>query len=276
MDRDRITIMLVRPGDKAAKSLSIKFSHLKAALFIITVFTVFSLISFTSTYIFYKDSEIKSASVNKLLSTINTMNEDMSKNQATEVNLRTRLADIEETLLEMQELLHKKGIKKQLSVGGEYIPPDRLSISYVDFMKQDIEEIYKTMKGVPVGRPLEGKLNSKFGYRKDPLRSKFGFHSGIDIDAKHGEPVVATADGTVSKAGWHQSYGRTVILDHKDGYETLYGHLSAITVKKGQKVIVGEVIGKAGSSGRSTGTHLHYEVAKDGKRIDPAIYLTLK
>lgn len=276
MDSDRITIMLVKPDSKGAKSFSMKVSHLKIALFAFTVFTIFSLLSFTSTYMFYKDSEIKSDSVNKLLSAINIMNQDITQSEVIETKLRTRLTDIEETLLEMQELLDKKGIKKHLSVGGEFIPPDRLDISYVEYMKKDIDEIYNTMKYIPVGSPLEGKLNSKFGYRKDPFRSKYGFHSGIDIDAEYGEPVVATADGTVTKAGWHNSYGKTVIVDHQDGYETLYGHLSALTVKEGQKVTVGEVIGKAGSTGRSTGTHLHYEVVKNGKRIDPSNYLTLK
>lgn len=276
MDSNRITIMLVKPGGEGAKSLSMKTSHLKIALFAFTVFTIFSLLSFTSTYMFYKDSEIKSDSVNKLLSAINIMNQDITESEVIETKLRTRLTDIEETLLEMQELLDKKGIKKHLSVGGEFIPPDRLSISYVEYMKKDIEEIYDTMKGIPVGSPLEGKLNSKFGYRSDPFRSKYGFHSGIDIDADHGDPIVVTADGTVKKSGWHHSYGKTVIVDHQDGYETLYGHLSALTVKEGQKVTVGEVIGKAGSTGRSTGTHLHYEVVKNGKRIDPSNYLTLK
>ena len=129
MDKDRITVMLVRPGSKGAKSISVKISHLKTALFAFTVFTVFSLLSFTSTYLFYKDSEVKSDSVNKLLSTINVMSEDLSKNQVIESELRGRLAEIESSLLEMQDLLDKKGIKKRLSVGGEYIPPDRLSIS---------------------------------------------------------------------------------------------------------------------------------------------------
>lgn len=87
---------------------------------------------------------------------------------------------------------------------------------------------------------------------------------------------MATADGLVSKAGWHHSYGKTVVIDHEDGYETLYGHLSKITVKEGQKVTVGEVVGEAGSTGRSTGTHLHYEVVKNGERIDPSTYLSLK
>jgi len=276
MDRDRITIMLVKPGSDGAKSLSIKISHLRTALFIITVFTVFSLISFATTYTFYKDSEIKTNSVNKLLSTINILNQDISESAANETMLRARLSSIEETLVDMQELLEKKGIKKKLSIGGEFIPPDRLNLSYVEFMKQDIDAIYKTMKGLPVGRPLEGKLNSKFGYRKDPFKSKTGFHPGIDIDADYGETIVSTAEGTVSKAGWHHSYGRTVILDHKDGYETLYGHMSKVSVKEGQKVTAGEVIGKAGSTGRSSGTHLHYEIVKNGKRVDPTHYLTLK
>lgn len=276
MDKDQITVMLVRSGSKGAKSFSIKTSHLKTALFAFTVFTVFSLLSFTSTYFFYKDSEIKSDSVNKLLSAINSMSEDITKSEEIESELRLRLADIEESLLEMQDLLDKKGIKKDLSVGGEFIPPDRLSISYVEFMKKDIDAIYNTMKGIPLGTPLEGKINSGFGYRKDPFRSRVGFHAGIDIDANRGDPVVATADGTVTKAKWHTSYGKTVIIEHKDGYETLYGHLSKITVKEGQKVSTGEVIGKAGSTGRSTGTHLHYEVAKNGKRVDPSNYMTFK
>ena len=276
MKRDRITIMLVRPGSKGAKSLSIKISHLKTALFIFTVFTIFSILSFASTYTLYKDAGIKADSVNKLLSTINILNQDINENAVIKTKLRTRLTEIEGTLLDIQELLSKKGIEKHLSVGGEFIPPDRLNLSYVDFMMQDINAIYETMKVLPVGSPLEGKLNSSFGYRKDPFRSRFGFHTGIDIDAEYGESVVATADGLVSKAGWHHSYGKTVVIDHEDGYETLYGHLSKITVKEGQKVTVGEVVGEAGSTGRSTGTHLHYEVVKNGERIDPSTYLSLK
>ncbi len=276
MDKDHLTVMLITPGSKGPKKLNFKTTHFKIALFIITIFTVASVISFASAYTLYRNSESKTKSVKKLASTINSLSRDLSENKATEASLRGRLKDIENKLLEMQEMLDKKGIKKDLAVGGEFIPADRLSVSYVDYMKKDIDELFNTMKNLPVGTPLKGKINSEFGYRKDPFKSRFGFHSGIDIDANYGDPVVATADGVVKKSGWQSSYGKTVVIKHKDGFETIYGHLSKITVEEGQKVKVGEVIGKAGSTGRSTGTHLHYEVIRDGKRVNPTNFLSLK
>jgi murein DD-endopeptidase MepM/ murein hydrolase activator NlpD len=176
----------------------------------------------------------------------------------------------------MQDILHKKGIKKELSIGGEFIPAEKLTLSYVEYMKKDIDDLFNTMVSTPVGTPLTGKINSSFGYRKDPFKKRAGFHSGIDIDANYGQKIVATADGKVTKASWHSSYGKTVIIEHENGYETLFGHLSTITVKEGDQVTVGDVIGKAGSTGRSTGTHLHYEVIKDGKRVNPKNFLSLK
>jgi murein DD-endopeptidase MepM/ murein hydrolase activator NlpD len=276
MDKDHLTIMLITPGSKGPKALNLKISHLKIISFIFVFFTVVSLVSFVSTYTFYKASESKTRSVKHLTNTIDTLSQDLMVNRSSEVDLRVRMKDIESKLLEMQEMLDKKGIKKDLAVGGEFIPADRLSISYVDYMQKDIDELFNTMKNLPVGTPLEGKINSGFGYRKDPFRSRIGFHSGVDIDAKFGDPVVATADGTVKETGWQGSYGKTVVLRHEDGFETIYGHLSKISVEEGQEVKVGEVIGKAGNTGRSTGTHLHYEVIKDGKRVNPSNFLSLK
>ncbi len=276
MDKDHLTIMLITPGSKGPKALNLKISHLKIATFIFVFFTVVSLVSFASTYTFYKASESKTMSVKRLADTLDTMSQDLMANKSTEVNLRGRMKDIENKLLEMQEMLDKKGIKKDLAVGGEFIPADRLSISYVDYMQKDIEELFNTMKNLPVGTPLEGKINSEFGYRKDPFRSRVGFHSGVDIDAKFGDPVVATADGTVKKTGWQGSYGKTIVLQHEEGFETIYGHLSKISVEEGQKIKVGEMIGRAGNTGRSTGTHLHYEVIKDGTRVNPSNFLSLK
>lgn len=276
MDKDNLTIMFITPGSKGPKSISFKKSHLRMALFTITAFTIASLFSFIATFTYYKDSESKTQSVKKLAKTINSLSHNLSENKQTEANLRVRLNDIEKKLLEMQEMLDKKGIRKKLAVGGEFIPADRLSVSYVDYMKKDIDELFNTMKTLPVGSPLQGKINSGFGYRKDPFKSRVGFHSGIDIDANYGDPIVATADGTVKKAGWQSSYGKTVVIRHKDGFETIYAHLSKITVKEGQKVKVGEVVGKAGSTGRSSGTHLHYEVIRDGKHVNPTNFLSLK
>ena len=276
METDRYTIMLVTAGHKGAKSFSIKKSHIRIAFCSIIIFAFLSLFSFSTSYIFYKDSAIKSQSISKLISTINLLSQDINENKTIEAKLKNKLQGIEQTLLEMQEILNKKGIKKELSIGGEFIPLEQMSLSYVDYMKKDIDYLFNTMKGIPVGTPLKGKINSTFGSRKDPFKSKAGFHSGIDIDANYGQAIIATAEGVVTKASWHSSYGKTVIIKHKDNYETLFGHLSKLEVKEGQEVKVGDVIGKAGSTGRSTGTHLHYEVIKDGKRANPSKFLSLK
>jgi murein DD-endopeptidase MepM/ murein hydrolase activator NlpD len=276
MERDRYTIMLVTAGHKGTKSFSVKKSHIRIAFCSVIIFAFVSLFSFGTSYIYYKDSATKSKSVNKLISTINLLSQDINKNKIIEAKLKNKLQGIEDTLLEMQEVLNKKGIRKELSIGGEFIPPEKLTLSYVDYMKKDIDYLFNTVKSIPVGTPLKGKINSSFGYRKDPFKSRSGFHSGLDIDANYGQHVVATADGVVTQASWHTNYGKTVIVKHKDNYETLYGHLSKLKVKEGQEVKVGDVIGKAGSTGRSTGTHLHYEVIKDGKRVNPKNFLSLK
>lgn len=276
MDTDRYTIMLVTAGHQGAKSFSVKKSHIRVAICGVLVFALVSLFSFGTSYYYYQDSAKKSLSVNKLISTINLLSQDIDENRVIEAKLRNKLQGIEETLLEMQDILQKKGIKKELSIGGEFIPAERLTISYVDYMKKDIDNLFNTVKSTPVGIPLKGKITSNFGYRKDPFKRKTGFHSGIDIDADYGDAIVATADGKVIKAAWHSSYGKTVIIKHQNNYETLFGHLSGITVKEGDTVRVGDVIGKAGSTGRSTGTHLHYEVKKNGKRVNPKTFLSLK
>jgi hypothetical protein len=117
------------------------------------------------------------------------------------------------------------------------------------------------------------KVTSSFGYRKDPFTSKASFHEGIDIGGNYGEAVYATADGTVQSAGWHSSRGYNIIINHGNGIKTWYMHLSKILVKTGNKVEKGQHIGKIGSTGRSTGPHLHYEVIKNGRTIDPKPYL---
>ena len=276
METDRYTIMLVTAGHKGATSFSIKKSHIRIAFCSIVIFALVSLFSIGTSYVYYQDSAKKSQSVNKLISTINVLSQDMDETRMVETQLRQKLRGIEETLLEMQDILQKKGIKKKLSIGGEFIPAEKLSLSYVDYMKNDIDSLFNTMKSVPVGTPLQGKINSNFGYRKDPFRGRAAFHSGIDIDANYGQKIVATADGVVTKASWHSSYGKAVTIKHEGGYETLYGHLSKITVIEGETVKVGDVIGKAGSTGRSTGVHLHYEVIKNGKRVNPKQFLSLK
>ncbi|MFK7772612.1 MAG: M23 family metallopeptidase [Saprospiraceae bacterium] len=123
-------------------------------------------------------------------------------------------------------------------------------------------------------KPLEGdfKINSGFGRRMHPVYKRKIFHTGIDLRAPTGTPVLATADGIVLKAGRDGKYGIRIILQHDEEFKTMYSHLSAVKIEVGAKIKKGNVIGLVGSTGVSTAPHLHYEVIKDGKKVDPEKY----
>ncbi|MEM4326313.1 MAG: M23 family metallopeptidase [Candidatus Pacearchaeota archaeon] len=118
-------------------------------------------------------------------------------------------------------------------------------------------------------KPLRGKYTSGCGIRRDPFTGLKGYHTGIDIAQPVGAPVRASKDGVVKFAGWSGGYGLCIFIKHQFGYETVYGHLSKVNVKEGQKVKAGQLIGKVGNTGRSTGSHLHFEVRKFGKPLNP-------
>ena len=121
--------------------------------------------------------------------------------------------------------------------------------------------------------PVVGKLMSGFGGRTDPFSGEGAIHTGVDLQALMGTPVVASADGIVVYAEWRSGYGRLVILDHGNGFQTYYGHLSKFEVIEGQEVRRGDVIAKSGASGRVTSPHLHYEVRMGGTPVNPYPFL---
>ena len=121
--------------------------------------------------------------------------------------------------------------------------------------------------------PTKGWVSSPFGYRTSPFTNQREFHSGLDISARIGTPVIATADGVVSTYGKTHGYGNLLTINHGYGFKTRYGHLSKILVKKGQAVKRGDTIALVGNTGRSTGPHLHYEVYVDGIPTNPAQYI---
>jgi murein DD-endopeptidase MepM/ murein hydrolase activator NlpD len=132
------------------------------------------------------------------------------------------------------------------------------------------------LKCIPAIQPIANKdlkrTASGYGRRVDPIYGTPRFHSGMDFTANPGTEVYATGDGTVVKAGWETGYGNCVIIDHGFGYQTLYGHLRKIFTRKGKKVLRGELIGEVGSTGKSTGPHLHYEVHVKGQPVNPINY----
>ena len=117
--------------------------------------------------------------------------------------------------------------------------------------------------------PLAGRFTSHFGGRTHPIFKQYGFHNGVDIATAHGTPVGASCGGVVTAAGWMGGYGKAVIIDHPKGYRTLYGHLSSIHVRPGQRVAAGRIIGRVGSTGWSTGPHLHFTLWHNGRLINP-------
>ena len=134
-------------------------------------------------------------------------------------------------------------------------------------------ERLQLLAATPSIRPVRGFFSHGYGWRKDPFTGEREFHQGVDIVANKGTPIRATADGVVTRATRYMGYGKMVHISHSYGMATRYAHMSEILVRPGQKVKRGDVIGKVGSTGRSTGPHLHYEVFRSGRREDPRKYL---
>ncbi|WP_038040429.1 peptidoglycan DD-metalloendopeptidase family protein [Thermus tengchongensis] len=138
-----------------------------------------------------------------------------------------------------------------------------------------LERTLEVEQSLPRGLPLRGYegITSFFGMRKNPFGPGYEFHDGLDFAAPYGAPVYATGSGVVARTGWMGAYGLAVLLDHAEGYQTLYGHLFRLAVRPGQRVERGQVLGYVGSTGRSTGPHLHYGVYRYGAPVDPRPYL---
>ncbi|HHJ63988.1 MAG TPA: M23 family metallopeptidase [Aquifex aeolicus] len=156
----------------------------------------------------------------------------------------------------------------------DYDPPSLPPEPLAEDLPPEFEELF-TIRSVESARPdiwpVVGIITSDFGWRR--MRRRREFHPGVDIGAPYGSKVVATSDGYVLFAGWVRGYGNTVILYHGFGYITLYAHMASVAVRRGEKVPKNGVVGYVGSSGRTTGPHLHYEVIKYGIRQNPILYL---
>tara|TARA_R110000824_G_scaffold189270_2_gene370657 strand:+ start:458 stop:1651 length:1194 start_codon:yes stop_codon:yes gene_type:complete len=139
---------------------------------------------------------------------------------------------------------------------------------------QRMDALERTLIAIPSGKPSStGMLSSSYGYRRDPFTGGGAMHSGMDFKGPLGQPILAAAGGRVTHAGWKSGYGKTVEVTHGNGLMTRYAHLSRIGVATGQKVEQGLQLGAMGSTGRSTGTHLHFEVRLNGRAINPRPFL---
>jgi murein DD-endopeptidase MepM/ murein hydrolase activator NlpD len=189
-----------------------------------------------------------------------------------------------------EEILQFKSLLEVLSINiGENLlqkvdavlkKRDIVSPNSMEFFKQLTDRVSLTkdlrlaLNYIPLKAPMDYYyVSSKYGYRKDPITKKKRFHPGIDLAGTWHEDVQAPADGTVIFAGKNGGYGNLVKIRHKYGIVTAYGHLQKVLVRQGQKVTIGKIIGKMGSTGRSTGQHLHYEIYIDKKHVDPGFFI---
>jgi murein DD-endopeptidase MepM/ murein hydrolase activator NlpD len=164
------------------------------------------------------------------------------------------------------------------SVGSFEIPnlisELKKTIETVDEIKDYLRVQKDIYVATPKGYPAPGEITSHFGKRVDPFSGETVFHTGVDISCSIKTPIRATADGVVSHSGWIRDSGNVVILEHGCGFLSVYAHNTSNAVKVGQKVKRGDIIGYVGSTGKSTGPHVHYEVWKDGKAVNAQQYLT--
>ncbi len=184
----------------------------------------------------------------------------------------------------MRRVLSGLGIKvgAPAAIGGPFVPVKlaanesfQRSLTRVNLARADAERLSAALNTVPVRKPVTGEidLTSPFGVRMDPFVHEAAMHTGLDFRGETGEPIHATAAGIITVAGWTGGYGKMVEIDHGNGLATRYGHLSEIDVSVGEKVRIGQVIGKLGSTGRSTGPHLHYETRVNGEAVNPQKFL---
>jgi murein DD-endopeptidase MepM/ murein hydrolase activator NlpD len=145
--------------------------------------------------------------------------------------------------------------------------------SRLQVVQVGVERRQALAAATPTIWPVHGWLNDSFGRRSDPFTGQAGFHNGLDISTDKGQAVYATANGSVKSAEWSGAYGKMVEIDHGFGLVTRYAHLHGFNVKPGQQVRRGEVVGFAGSTGRATGDHVHYEVLANGRTLNPLRFL---
>ena len=171
----------------------------------------------------------------------------------------------------------------EAATGGPFVPyrpatnagAFEKQVYRVNVAKAEAERLTATVAAVPLRKPVDGEIDtsSGFGVRIDPFLGRPAMHTGIDFRGDTGEAIRVTAAGTVVSAGWSGGYGRMVEVDHGNGLSTRYGHLSEIDVKVGDRLKTGQAVGRLGSTGRSTGPHLHYETRIDGEAVDPSRFL---
>jgi murein DD-endopeptidase MepM/ murein hydrolase activator NlpD len=305
---DNISFFAINDAGSQVKSISISKRLLRTIICLFGVcFIVYSFIVFD-----YIRVKLHASKVNTLENKIASQKEELSQHRkqvktfAREINeLKSKLVDLNsfekkireianiDTLQEENSLFGVGGSvpedlnadmaieKKQISpIGDMQEQVDLLHLASIN-QKHDFEIIYNylddqrnLLSATPSIRPVEsGWISSYFGYRKSPFTGKREFHKGLDIATRKGEPIISAADGTIIYAGKKGLFGNLMVIDHGHGMVTRYGHIDKFLKKRGDTVKRGDKIARVGSTGRSTGPHVHYEVRRNGIQVNPEKYI---
>ncbi len=273
---EKTTILFVNKNQQAIKPFQVSSGLIlnwKKYLLALS-FIFFSLIA---TIVYLTSNKIEQ---NKLREAL-TLKLNSIHTQVAEVDtnlVRQKFTKIDKELTTINGFLKARGIQAAFkgSQGGEadndIISTDEITNFYEGYLNRIIYNISYT----PLGLPFSGAITSSFGHRENPFGGNdVETHKGLDIKGPMGAEVKAMAKGEVEYAGLKGGFGNCIMIKHGNGFETLYGHLSKILVSVGDKIDIGEQIGRIGSTGRSTGPHLHYEVHHNGEKINPESFLTL-
>ncbi|CAN7640774.1 peptidoglycan DD-metalloendopeptidase family protein [Rhizobium sp. LjRoot30] len=238
----------------------------------------------TSELAYAPASETAAEKADRVFSRVTRSLKAIERDQLTQI--RTLTVGAEETAGAIENILARNGIDVASSertendaVGGPFVEPQSIdpfedSMDDLDAALNRLDTARDTAKRLPFANPAPGKdITSRFGNRSDPFLGRLAMHAGIDFRFGAGEDIHCTGAGVVTAAAAAGGYGNMVEIDHGNGLTTRYGHMSRILVSVGDKVKAGDVVGLAGSTGRSTGTHLHYEVRRNGQAVDPMSYL---
>jgi murein DD-endopeptidase MepM/ murein hydrolase activator NlpD len=275
MKKEKTTILFVHKGAKHLKPVQISSKLiLNWKKYLTGVFLFLFFLLGTIAYLIYnnfqqyRSQEILSQKLNKMHSTVAEVDSS---------TVRKKLRNIDQQLLTINGFLKARGLQtvyKEAQGGDEdtVVSTEDMAEFYEDYLNHISYNISYT----PIGSPFHGPITSTFGARENPFGgSNLETHKGLDIKGPMGGQVKAMAKGEVEFAGRKSGFGNCIIIKHGNGFETLYGHLSKIFVRAGQQIDIGQQIGAIGSTGRSTGPHLHYEVHRYDKKINPQSFLTL-
>lgn len=274
--KDKTTIIFVNKNQNISKPIHVPSTYIQHwKKYVLAVAACFVLLLGTIFYLTYSRASVQLSKDQLAKELVKTKNQTAVLDTSL---IKRYYQSIDQKLGKINKYLKARGIKPIAKDAGGEKSDEILSVEEIgEFYDGYLNKMANYVAYTPLGYPHFGAITSGYGHRENPFTGEnVESHKGLDIKGNYGEIVRSTASGRVSFAGRRGGYGNCIVINHGNGFETYYGHLSKILIEEGQKINVGDQIGKIGSTGRSTGPHLHYEVHKNGKVINPRSFLTLE